>query len=187
MTKNIVLFASGNGSNAERIIRHFEGSPKGSVKAVFCNKKDAYVLERAKNLGVPTVVFSREDLYESTAVIDKLRDLGTDLIVLAGFLWLVPGALIAQYPGKIINVHPALLPAYGGKGMYGSRVHEQVIHNGEKESGISIHYVNEIFDEGEVIFQARCSIEEGDTAQTLAAKIHELEHRHFPEIIEKLL
>jgi len=186
-TKNIAIFASGSGSNAENIVKYFENSGLGRVKVIMCNVVDAYVLVRAKNLGVPTMVFSRDDFYNSSKIIDKLQDENIDFIVLAGFLWLVPQNIINLYQDKIINIHPALLPNYGGKGMYGSNVHKAVIADGNKESGITIHYVTEKYDDGNIIFQAKCAIESGDTLETLAQKIHDLEHNHFPAVIESLL
>jgi phosphoribosylglycinamide formyltransferase 1 len=185
--KNIVIFASGGGTNAERIIEYFKNSSRASVKAVFTNNANAYVIERARQHGIPAQVFSRDDFYTGGKVLEMLREIPADLIVLAGFLWLIPEALVRAYPGKIVNIHPALLPAYGGKGMYGARVHQAVIKKGEKQSGISIHYVNEHFDEGEIIFQATCPVEPGDTPEILAGKVQALEHEHFPRIIESLL
>lgn len=185
--KNIVLFASGSGTNAENIIKHFAENKLAKVSAVFCNRPDAFVIERAKKLNVPVVVFGRKEFYESDAVLQKLKSLQTDLIVLAGFLWLVPDKLIRDYEGRIINIHPALLPKYGGKGMYGAKVHEAVLAAGEKESGITIHFVNEHFDAGKIIFQAKCTIEQKDTAETVATKVHQLEHLHFPKVIGQLL
>ena len=152
-----------------------------------CNNPKAVVIERAKNLHTPSMVFTKQEFYESEKIEKLLQRLKIDLIVLAGFLWLVPESLIRKYPGKIINIHPALLPQHGGKGFYGSKVHEAVIRSGEKKSGITIHYVNEKFDEGEIIFQEKCDIEENETAESLAAKIHKLEHEHYPGVIEKIL
>lgn len=181
--KKLVIFASGSGSNAENIIRFFQNSSENEVVAVFSNKPDAYVLERARNLHVPGIVFNRADFYESDRVLKLLEELEPDLIVLAGFLWKVPDALLAAYPGRIINIHPALLPAYGGKGMYGMRVHEAVIAAGEEGSGITIHYVNDAYDEGGILFQAMCEVTPEDTPETLAEKIHALEYEHFPRVI----
>jgi len=187
MIKNIVLFASGNGTNVERIATYFADNPGVNIQRVYCNKPDAYVIQRAQRLKIPVSVFTRSQFNDQTALLRQLRIDAPDLIVLAGFLWLIPGDMIRAFPNKIINIHPALLPAYGGKGMYGSRVHEAVIRAGDKESGISIHYVNAKFDEGEIIFQARCNIQEGDTPEILAQHIHELEYEYFPKIIESLL
>jgi phosphoribosylglycinamide formyltransferase-1 len=186
-TKNIAIFASGSGTNAEQIILHFKGSSVGRVKLLLSNKPDAYALVRAENLSIPTLVFSRDEFYDSDKIIDILRKRQIDLIVLAGFLWLVPANLIKAFPDSIINIHPALLPKYGGKGMYGMRVHQAVIDSGDAQSGISIHYVNEKYDEGKIIFQARCDVTSEDTPQTLAQKIHQLEYEYFPKVIEELI
>src|SRR5210317_1982747 len=185
--KNIVIFASGNGSNAQRIADYFANKPNVSIKKIYSNKADAYVLTRATNLNIDTFVFNRSEFYESDLVLKELINDKPDLVVLAGFLWKIPDPVIAAFSGKIINIHPALLPGYGGKGMYGSRVHEAVINSGDNESGISIHYVNDQYDEGELIFQARCMVTPSDTSASLAAKIHELEYEHFPLVIERLL
>jgi phosphoribosylglycinamide formyltransferase-1 len=184
---NLAIFASGSGTNAQRIMEHFKDNPDVSVKRIYCNRKDAYVLNRAQNFSIPTTVFSKEDFYSSSKILNELKGDKTDFIILAGFLWLIPVDILKEYPGRIINIHPALLPKYGGKGMYGSFVHEAVIKNRENESGISIHFVNEKYDDGEIIFQAKCKIEKGDTPESLAAKIHKLEHAHFPKIIEQLV
>lgn len=185
--KNIVIFASGNGSNAQRIAEYFANNKDLKISRIYTNKPDAYVINRAKNLNIEARVFNRHDFYESGGIFDELMASKPDLIVLAGFLWKVPDEIIAGFNGKIINIHPALLPKYGGKGMYGSRVHEAVINNGDTRSGISIHFVNERYDEGQIIFQAVCEVSPDDTPDTLAAKIHELEYEHFPVVIEKLL
>jgi phosphoribosylglycinamide formyltransferase-1 len=184
--KKIVLFASGNGSNVENIIQHFKNSKLIAVAGVFTNNPQAKVLEKAKNHNVPSFVFSKNDL-ESNLVLQKLLSIQPDLIVLAGFLLKFPEHIIAEFPNKIINVHPALLPKYGGKGMYGMHVHKAVLENKEKETGITIHYVNEHYDEGEFIFQTSVNIEECQTPDEIAAKIQELEHDNFPKTIEKLL
>ncbi len=185
--KKIVIFASGSGTNAENIIKYFQNSDKARVVAVFSNRRFAGALKRAHKLEVKALHFDRDALYNSHEVLNVLMDMKPDLIVLAGFLWLLPKRILQQFSGKIVNIHPALLPAYGGKGMYGSHVHEAVIANKEKESGISIHYVNEEYDKGKIIFQATTQLENNDTPDSLAQKIHELEYRHFPEIIEKIL
>jgi phosphoribosylglycinamide formyltransferase-1 len=185
--KRIAIFASGNGSNAQRLMEHFREHPKARIELVLSNNPAAHVLDRARNMKVPSVVFSRNEFFHSNHVLDILTVQGIDLIVLAGFLWLIPGQLLAAYPGKIINIHPALLPAYGGKGMYGMRVHSAVIASGDRESGISVHFVNEHYDEGKIIFQARCPVYPADTPESLAARIHELEHRHFPEVIGNII
>ena len=157
------------------------------VAAVFSNRADAYALERANRMNIPTVVFDRTEFYDDDTVLERLAAMLPDLIVLAGFLWKVPEKIVRAFPNRIVNIHPALLPKYGGKGMYGIRVHRAVVENGESESGITIHYVNEHYDEGAIIFQAKCAIDEHDTAETLAEKIHELEHKHFPATIERVL
>lgn len=184
--KNIVLFASGSGTNAENIILHFKNNNQVNVVAVFCNNPKAKVLERSKNHQVPTVVFSKEDL-KTGLILQKLNDFRPDLIVLAGFLLQFPETIIKSYSNNIINIHPALLPKYGGKGMYGMNVHQSVLENNEKETGITIHYVNEHYDEGKIIFQKNVAIDDCATAEEIAIKIHELEQRYFPQVIEKLL
>ena len=185
--KKIAIFASGSGSNAENIIQYFAQKPQFCVKSVFCNVPDAYVLERAKKYRIPTFVFNREEFRNPDKVFRQLQEQEIDFIVLAGFLWLMPSFITAALPNKIVNIHPALLPAYGGKGMYGHYVHEAVIAAGEKESGITIHYVNDHYDQGAIIFQAKCPVLPTDTPDDLAARIHELEYRYFPEIIEKTI
>ena len=184
---NIILFASGSGTNVENIVNFFKENPEVNVSYVLTNKPDAYVIQRAKKLNIPVRIFNRKDFYKNGAILDFLKELNPDLIVLAGFLWLIPSNIISAFPGKIINIHPALLPKYGGKGMFGNRVHEAVVENNEKESGITIHYVNEKYDEGNIIFQARCSITPDDTPDKVAEKVHKLEYEHFPKVIEKLL
>jgi len=185
--KKIAIFASGSGSNAEHIARYFENHKYIKVALILSNNPNAYVLERAKKLGIPSWVFTREDLYRDDKVRKRLLNEGIDFIVLAGFLKLVPSPLIRTWPNRIVNIHPALLPKYGGKGMYGERVHQKVIENGEQESGITIHYVNEHYDEGQIIHQARFSVEKGDSVEEIAQKAHELEYREYPRIIEQLL
>ena len=184
--QNIVIFASGAGSNAENIIRYFKNSTKKSVVAVFTNNAIAKVIEKAKNLDVQTIVFNKDELY-GDFVLKNLKELNPDLIVLAGFLLKFPEHIIIEYPEKIINIHPALLPKYGGKGMYGKYVHQAVLDNKENETGITIHYVNEQFDEGGIIFQKATSISDCQSADEIANKVHELEQRFFPEIIDQLL
>ena len=151
------------------------------------NRPDAYVIERARSFDVETIVFNREQLYQTGEVLASLKQRKIDFIVLAGFLWLIPAPLLEAYEGKIVNIHPALLPRYGGKGMYGKRVHEAVIASGDRESGISIHHVNPRYDEGNIIFQARCPVKPGDTPDTLAERIHKLEYEHYPRVVESLL
>ncbi|MDR1552370.1 MAG: phosphoribosylglycinamide formyltransferase [Prevotellaceae bacterium] len=185
--KNIAIFASGAGSNAENIIKYFENNENGKVKTLLCNVQNAYVVTRADNLDIPCIIFSRDDFYISNRIIDRLLHDEIDLIVLAGFLWLVPEKIIRLYNNRIINIHPALLPDYGGKGMYGDNVHKAVIADCKKESGITVHYVNETYDEGDIIFQAKCEITASDTAETLAQKVHALEYEHYPKVIESVL
>ncbi len=185
--KNIAIFASGSGTNAENIIEYFSNKTIARVKLVLSNKRDSFVLERAARLNVPYQFFDRNDFYHSQKVIEHLRSHKIDFIVLAGFLWLVPDNILREYRGRIVNIHPALLPSYGGKGMYGDNVHKAVISSGDKESGISIHYVNESYDKGDIIFQARCTIDKDDTYETLAKKVHTLEYKYFPAVIEDLL
>ena len=184
--KNIAIFASGSGSNAEKIIEYFKNSSTVNVKAIFCNNPEAGVIERAERLKVNCQLFDRQ-AFKSDAVLHQLQDMEIDFIVLAGFLWLVPQSFISKYPNKIINLHPALLPKYGGKGMYGHHVHEAVIDNEEKESGITIHFVNEAYDEGAIIFQAKYVIDPHDSALDIAAKGQVLEHIYFPTTIEKVI
>lgn len=184
--KKIVVFASGSGTNAENIIRHFKGGSVGTVVSVFTNNAKAKVIDRAKNHAVPVEIFTKSELYEDDLV-QKIKAIQPDLIVLAGFLLKFPDALITAYPDKIINVHPALLPKYGGKGMYGMHVHRAVVENKEKESGITIHYVNENYDEGAIIFQKQVTVLTTDTPEVVAEKIHELEQKYFPGVVEDLL
>ena len=181
--KRIALFASGSGSNAENIIRYFLNSRELEFPFIISNRSDAQVHERAKNLMIPSYFFKKSD-FESGEVLKFLQDSKIDLLVLAGFLLKIPENLLKAYPDRIINIHPALLPKFGGKGMYGSHVHEAVVAAGEKESGITIHYVNENYDEGRIIFQARCPVLPTDSPDDVAAKVHELEYRWFPEVIE---
>ncbi|MHA4843098.1 phosphoribosylglycinamide formyltransferase [Flavitalea antarctica] len=185
--KNIAVFASGTGSNAKRLIEHFLNSSLARVTLIVCNKPGAGVLEIARQHEVPAIIIDRERFFHGDAYVPELISKNIDFIVLAGFLWKIPSALIAAFPDKIVNIHPALLPKYGGKGMYGSKVHEAVIAAGDQESGISIHFVNEVYDEGRIIFQATCPVGKDDTAETLADRIHALEHYHFPRVVEKLL
>ena len=183
----IAIFASGSGTNAERIITHFTGNQRAGVVLVLSNKPDAYVLERARNHGIPSVVFDRKQFTETDEIPEILKAHRVTFIVLAGFLWLVPRNILSAWQGRIVNIHPALLPKFGGKGMYGHKVHETVIREGESESGITIHYVNEKYDAGDIIFQARCPVLPGDTPDTLASRIHLLEYEHYPIVIENLL
>ena len=182
----IVIFASGSGTNAENIIRYFQATKSASVEAVFTNKADAQVIQRAEKYQVPSQVFTKNDL-ETGKVLQEINAIQPDLIVLAGFLLKFPQSIVAEYPDKIINIHPALLPKYGGKGMYGMHVHRAVVENKESKTGITIHYVNENYDEGNIIFQKEVTVLISDTPEVVAAKIHELEQDHFPVVIEKLI
>ena len=183
----IAVFASGSGTNAENIVKYFKNSTLCKVELILSNKNNAYVLERAKQLGVHSFVFSANQLNETTLVDDLLEENCIDFIILAGFLLKIPQRILDKYPSKIINIHPALLPAHGGRGMYGMNVHRAVIEAGEPESGITIHLVDEHFDNGQIIFQAKCSISKDDTPEDLAVKIHLLEQLHFPRVIEEFL
>lgn len=183
--RRIAVFASGSGTNAENIIKHFGRSEIARVQLLLANDPKAYALKRAGALGVEAVTFDRADLYENGRVLKMLAEAGIDYVVLAGFLWLVPQPLIERYRGRIINIHPALLPKYGGKGMYGGRVHKAVVEAGEKESGITIHHVNEVYDSGSTIAQFTVDILPGDTPEVVAQKVHQLEYAHFPGVIEE--
>jgi len=183
----IAIFASGSGTNAENIIKFSKENKKFEISAIFSNNKNAYVVQRAINHNIKYHIFSRTEFYKSLYILELLKDEDIDFIVLAGFLWLIPEYLIETYPNKIINIHPALLPKYGGKGMYGMNVHKSVIENKEKESGITIHYVNKEYDKGNIIFQAKFKISDNDTPENVAKKVHELEYKHFPEVIENLV
>lgn len=183
----IAIFASGSGSNAENIFNYFEGNSKVEVSLIIANKPEAYVLERAERLGVPSVVFSGKEFRESEVVLETLREHQIDFVVLAGFLLLVPEYLIKAYPEKIVNIHPALLPKYGGKGMYGDNVHKAVVANQDLESGITIHYVNEKYDEGNIIRQEKVALSISDTYEDVASKIHQLEYKYFPMVIDEVV
>ena len=186
MKTRIALFASGNGTNVQRIAEYFRNHATIEIAAVYCNKPDAYVLTRAENLKLPSRIFSKEELEEGVVMAMLIAD-HADWIVLAGFLWKIPENLLEAYPERIINVHPALLPKYGGKGMYGHHVHEAVIANREKESGITIHLVDEVYDHGAHLHQAKVTLDPDETPESLAAKIHLLEQEYFPVIIEKTI
>ena len=186
LQNNIIIFASGAGSNAEQIINYFKKDSKTKVVLIVCNNPKAGVLQIASNEQIP-VLLIQKDKFKETGYLAEIEKYKPTLIVLAGFLWMVPAILIHHFPHKIINIHPALLPAFGGEGMYGNAVHKAVIEYNEKESGITIHYVDDKYDHGEIIFQAICRITENETTETLAAKIHELEHEYYPAIINKLL
>ncbi|OFY68229.1 MAG: phosphoribosylglycinamide formyltransferase [Bacteroidetes bacterium RBG_13_43_22] len=185
--RNIAILASGSGTNAENIIKYFSNSKTAEVKLVLSNRREAFVLKRAEAFKVKSCFFDRNDFYTSGKVLNILAENRIDFIVLAGFLWLVPGSLLEKYEGRIVNIHPALLPRYGGKGMYGEKVHNAVLANHDAESGITIHYVNKRYDEGDIIFQAKCKVENNDTADSLAARVHALEYEHFPKVIENLI
>lgn len=181
----LAILASGNGTNAQRISEYFAKSDSVRVDCIIYNVKDAYVAERARQLDVPAYFFGREDFYRNGRVLTFLKEHDIDWVILAGFLWLVPEDIIEAFPQHIINIHPALLPSYGGKGMYGGHVHEAVVANHEKESGITIHIIDNQYDRGQTLFQAKCQVTEEDTPDTLAAKIHKLEQQYFPVVIEK--
>ncbi|WP_129717886.1 phosphoribosylglycinamide formyltransferase [Pedobacter sp. SYP-B3415] len=187
MKKRIAVFASGSGSNAQKLMEHFKRSTDTEIALVLSNNPDAYVLQRADNFEIPSHVFDRHEFYETDQVIDLLKNLDIDFIVLAGFLWLIPQSLISAYAGRIVNIHPAILPKHGGKGMYGDHVHKAVLAAGDAEGGITIHYVNEHYDEGEYIYQARYKIDTGDSLEMIKFKGQQLEHQHYPRIVEGLL
>ena len=187
MKKRIAIFASGSGSNAQKIMEHFKRSSEAEVVLILTNNPQAYVLQRADNFEIPSHIFSRHEFYETDNVIRLLKNLQVDLVVLAGFLWLVPPALLQAFPNKIINLHPALLPKFGGKGMYGDHVHKAVLAANEPESGITIHFVNEKFDEGEILHQSRFKIEPGDNLEMIKFKGQQCEHQYCPRVIESLL
>ena len=187
MVKKIVIFASGEGTNTENICNYFSTSTRFEVVLIATNKKDSFVINRAQKLNIPSFVFSKNDLNNSVIVEKKLLELEVDFIVLAGFLLKIPKKIINLYSDKIVNIHPSLLPKFGGKGMFGENVHQSVIESGEKESGITIHYVNNNFDEGGVILQEKCSVSEDETVESLSEKIQKLEHEFFPKTIEKII
>ena len=184
--KRLSIFVSGNGTNLQRIAEYFADNKDVEIANVVCNNPNAYSIERAKKLGIPLRMITRQD-FKSEAFVEELQSLGIDLIVLAGFLWKVPEALIKAFPKRIVNIHPALLPKYGGKGFYGEHVHEAVVAAKEAQSGITVHYVNELYDSGEIILQARVSLDENETPDSLAVKIHQLEQAYFPVAIEQVL
>ena len=187
MMKRILIFASGSGTNTQKIIEYFQSHSNAQVVLVLTNKKDAKVIDRCKKLEIKSLYFSNNDFYHSNTVFNIIKSVQPDLIVLAGFLWKFPEYLLKEFPNRVINLHPALLPKYGGKGMYGMNVHRAVIKNKEKETGITIHYINENYDEGAIIFQKSFLVSEYDTPKTIASKIHELEYEFFPKVIEELL
>ena len=184
--KNIAIFASGKGSNAQKIIDHFRTSDLINVGLIVCNNAEAGVLQIAEKENISSLIIESKK-FNTDGYLSEINTHKIDLIVLAGFLWKITSALIQSYQNKIINMHPALLPKFGGKGMYGLKVHQAVINSKEKESGITIHYVDEIYDHGKIIFQAKCTVDENDTPQSLAEKIHVLEHKHYSSIIEKII
>lgn len=185
--KKIVIFASGSGSNAQRICEYFAGSTLCKVSHILTNNPNAGVIQRAENLSVPCKIFNRTDFFETSEMLNWLKNEAPDLIVLAGFLWKIPTSIVDEFTNKIINIHPSLLPKYGGRGMYGENVHKAVLENKEKQSGITIHYVNAHYDEGQIIFQYQVAVFQEDTPNSLAQKIHEIEHRFFPKVIEEIL
>jgi phosphoribosylglycinamide formyltransferase-1 len=185
--KQLAIFSSGAGSNAARIIDHFQGHPTITISLIVCNKPGAGVIGIAERAGIPVLMIEKEVFFRGGAYVEELRERKIDLLVLAGFLWKIPAALVTAYRGRIVNIHPALLPKYGGKGMYGRYVHEAVVAAKEKETGITIHYVDELYDHGQSIFQARVLVEAGDTPETLARKVQQLEHEHFARVIEEVV
>ncbi|MCK5823254.1 MAG: phosphoribosylglycinamide formyltransferase [Bacteroidales bacterium] len=185
--KRIAIFASGSGTNAQNIIEYFKNHEQIRVEVILSNNKDAYVLERAKYFNIPHLVFDKHKFYETNIIENFLLAAKTDFIILAGFLWLIPEKFINTFENRIINIHPALLPKYGGKGMYGAKVHKEVLKNKDKETGITIHYVNNNYDDGQIIFQKKCNIEGINSAEKIAQKVHSLEYEYFPKIIEQLL
>ncbi len=184
--KKIAVFASGSGSNAEKIIKHFDDNDSARVAAVFCNNPKAAVAERAHKLGVRCEIFNRAEMNDGY-LLKKLKEYKVDFIALAGFLWKLPTEILEEYPDRVVNLHPALLPDYGGEGMYGMAVHEAVVENEEEETGITIHYVNDEYDEGEIIFQETVEIDYEDTPEDVQYKVRQLEHKHYPEVIEYTL
>ncbi|QDW23707.1 phosphoribosylglycinamide formyltransferase [Pedobacter sp. KBS0701] len=187
MKKRIAIFASGSGSNAQKLMEHFKRSNEIEISLVLTNNADAYVLQRADNFEIPTHIFDKNEFYKTDEVVDLLKNLEIDFIVLAGFLWLIPKNLIHAYPGRIVNIHPAILPKFGGKGMYGDHVHHAVMAAGETEGGITIHYVNENYDEGEYIYQARYRIDKSDNLEMVKFKGQQLEHQHYPRVVETIV
>ena len=186
MPLRIAIFASGSGSNAENIVHYFSGSSEFQFPLIISNQPNAYIHKRAETLKIPSFTFTKEQFFDAKPVLELLTEYNIDAIVLAGFLLKIPTLLIQHFQDKIINIHPALLPKFGGKGMYGARVHQAVKEAGEPETGITIHYVNENYDDGNIIFQARCPISATDTAEMIAAKVHLLEHEYYPQVIEKI-
>lgn len=187
MITNIAILASGNGSNAENIARHFMSSPKVKVALILTNSQKAYALKRSRDLGIPCAYFSKEFWQDGQAILSLLMSYQIGFVVLAGFLAKVPDVILQAYPQRMVNIHPSLLPLHGGKGMYGDRVHEDVLHCGDKESGITIHYTSEVYDAGQIIAQYRCEVKPDDTPDTLATRVHALEYEYYPRVIEELI
>jgi phosphoribosylglycinamide formyltransferase-1 len=187
MKKRIAIFASGSGSNAQKLMEHFKRSAEVEIALVLTNNADAYVLQRADSFEIPSHIFDRHEFYNTDNIIDLLKNLDIDLIVLAGFLWLIPKNLIQEYPGRIVNIHPAILPKYGGKGMFGDYVHKAIMEAQEPEGGITIHYVNENYDEGEYIYQAKYRIDKTDNLEMVKFKGQQLEHLHYPRVVESII
>ena len=184
---NIAVFASGNGTNAENIINYFNKTQTATISLIVCNNPDARVIKVAEQNNIPHLLIEKEKFFKGDGYFNELKKAGTEFIVLAGFMWKIPSLLINAYKNKIINIHPALLPKFGGKGMYGNFIHEAVISAKEKESGITIHFVDEIYDNGKIIFQTTCPVHKNDTTETLAKRIHELEYKHYPKVIEEVI
>ncbi|WP_316838013.1 phosphoribosylglycinamide formyltransferase [Pedobacter nutrimenti] len=187
MKKRVAIFASGSGSNAQKLMEHFKNSSEVEIALVLTNNPDAYVLQRADNFEIPSHIFDKNEFYKTDHIVELLKNLDIDLIVLAGFLWLIPKSLIHEYPGRIVNIHPAILPKFGGKGMYGDHVHLAVMEAKEPEGGITIHYVNENYDEGEYIYQAKYRIDKEDNLEMIKFKGQQLEHLHYPRVVESIL
>ena len=187
MTKRLAIFASGSGSNAENICNYFKSTSDIEVGLICTNKPDAFIVKRAEKLNIPVYIFAKHELNNFVDLHKKLQSIGVDIVILAGFLLKLPAIMVDSYPNRIINIHPSLLPKYGGKGMYGSNIHKSVIENKETESGISIHFVNQNYDEGKIILQKKCSISANESVETLIHKIHKLEHNYFPIAIEKTI
>lgn len=184
---HIAILASGSGSNAENIFNYFLGRKDVQISLIISNKAEAYVHKRAKRLGIASLTMSKQDLDDSDKILDVFKDFQIDFVVLAGYLLRVPKGLIQKYPKRILNIHPALLPKFGGKGMYGDRVHKAVVEKGEKESGITIHYVNENYDEGDIVFQSKCPVLKNDTPEEVASKVHALEYKYYPSIVDSII
>ena len=183
----IAIFASGSGTNAEKFFEKFLDHPLAEVRLLLTNNPKAGAIARAERFDIPVKIFDRHTFTQTDQIVDHLQEIGIDFIVLAGFMWLVPANLIKAFPNRMVNIHPALLPAYGGKGMYGMYVHQAVVEAGEKTTGITIHYVNERYDEGQIIFQAKCDISPGDTPEAVAAKVHKLEYQYYSNVVEDLI